>query len=155
MDHGVVRVRFGSRTSKAFARALVAHFELELGSAARVVLRRNHEDEGSTKLVVGVEFFSTSVQYFDESVWSGGPAHLLDKQCGVVPRTRSLGKNSDWRACPHIFRWMEKPAKLVADLLVDMLATSAANETESLGTGAEIFGLLLSLSVGVLGCAFW
>lgn len=131
MDHGVVRVRFGSRTSKAFARALVAHFELELGSAARVVLRRNHEDEGSTKLVVGVEFFSTSVQYFDESVWSGGPAHLLDKQ------------------------WMEKPAKLVADLLVDMLATSAANETESLGTGAEIFGLLLSLSVGVLGCAFW
>lgn len=135
LPQSAVRVRFGSRESRRAAKLLVDHLQIKVGDAARVVLRRNHADEETDKVIVGLEFFDTAVQLCEESLWSGSPPS--DNPADKV--------------------WMEKPTQLVADLLVDMLAQADVERRagEGVGDASELHVLLASALVGLIGVAYW
>ena len=130
----VVRVRFGSRSSKRAAKMLVDRLQQELGDVGRVVLRRNHTDEETDKVIVGLEYFDSVVQLCDEAVWTGKPGDdPADKQ------------------------WMNQPTQLLAGLLVDLLSHTDAERQaqEGVGQKSELYGIMGSVLFGLTGVAYW
>jgi hypothetical protein len=96
-----VRIRYGDRESKVAAQLLLARMQEEFGDEVRVVLRRNHDDENSPGVVVGLEFFGVSVQLSEPMLWSGQPADVEQKEW-MDPAVRSIRSvHHLYRSCTH------------------------------------------------------
>lgn len=75
-----VRIRYGDRQSKVAAQMLVVKIQEEFGDEVRVVLRRNHDDEDSPRVLLGLDFFGVSMQLSEPVLWSGEPADVEQKE---------------------------------------------------------------------------
>ena len=113
---------------------LVTKMGEEFGNEARVVLRRNHDDEESPKVIVGLDFFGISVQQSESNLWTGQPDT----------------EQTDW---------LELPVERVADLLLELAeqdtpqvdAAELTVETEY----EELVMLGISAAIGISGLAVW
>ena len=75
-----IRIRYGDRESKVAAQLLVTRMQEEFGDEVRVVMRRNHDDEDSPRVVVGLDFFGVSMQLTEPTLWSGQPEDVEEKE---------------------------------------------------------------------------
>jgi hypothetical protein len=75
-----VRIRYGDRQSKVAAQMLVVKMQEEFGDEVRVVLRRNHDDEDSPRVFLGLDFFGVSMQLSEPVLWSDEPADVEQKE---------------------------------------------------------------------------
>lgn len=129
-----IRIRYGNRESKVAASMLVTKMGEEFGNEVRVVLRRNHDDEESPKVIVGLDFFGISVQQSESNLWTGQPETSAEQA-----------------------EWMELPVERVADLLLELAeqdtpqadAADISMETEY----EELVMLGVSAAIGFSGLA--
>lgn len=94
-----IRIRYGDRQSKASAQLLVTRMQEEFGDEVRVVLRRNHDDQDSPRVVVGFEFFGVSMQLSEPALWSSQPQDGDEQKEWMDPPVRTMRATSTHGPC--------------------------------------------------------